>query len=123
MEHRDIIVIGGSAGATGPLKAIIAALPADLPAAVCEALHIPARSIGVLAPVARTAGRLPVRPAEDGMAIEAGHIYLGVPDRHFILADGHIRLGWGPRENMVRPAIDALFRSAAASHGPRVVGV
>lgn len=123
MDSRNIIVIGGSAGATTPLKAIFQGLPADLPAAIFVVLHIPARSIGILATVAQAAGHLPVRPAEDGMEIQPGHIYLGVPDRHLLLSDGHIRLGRGPRENMARPAIDALFRSAAVAYGPRVVGV
>ncbi len=123
MDHRDIIVIGGSSGATTPLKAILGGLPADLPAAVFVVLHIPARSIGILATVAQAAGRLPVRAAEDGMFIEPGHVYLGVPDRHLLLDDGCIRLGRGPRENMARPAIDALFRSAAVAYGPRVMGV
>jgi len=52
-----------------------------------------------------------------------GHIYLAVPDHHLIVADGHMKLGRGPRENMARPAIDPLFRSAAVSYGPRVIGV
>lgn len=123
MTNRDIVVIGGSAGATGPLKAILGALPADLPAAVFIVLHIPARSIGILATVASAAGPLPVHQAVDGMAIEPGNIYLAVPDRHLILTHGTLRLGRGPRENMARPAIDPLFRSAAIAYGPRVVGV
>jgi len=123
MSNRDIIVIGGSSGATAPLKTILGALPQDLPAAVFVVLHIPARSLGLLATVAAAAGRLPVHPAADGMEIAPGNIYLGVPDRHLILAEGHIRLGRGPRENMARPAIDPLFRSAAAAYGPRVIGV
>jgi two-component system, chemotaxis family, protein-glutamate methylesterase/glutaminase len=123
MPNRDIIVIGGSSGATNPLKAILGRIPEDLPAAVFVVLHIPARSIGILATVASAAGKLPVRQAEDRMAIERGHVYIAAPDRHLIIADGEIRLGRGLRENMARPAIDPLFRSAAISYGPRVIGV
>ena len=123
MGNRDIIAIGGSSGATAPLKTILGALPSDLPAAVFVVLHIPARSLGILATVTQAASHLPVRAAVDGMPIEPGHIYLGVPDRHLLLGDGYIRLGRGPRENMARPAIDALFNSAAAAYGSRVVGV
>jgi two-component system chemotaxis response regulator CheB len=106
MDTRDIVVIGGSSGATAPLKAILGSLPPDLPAAVFVVLHIPARSLGILATVAQAACRLPASPAADGTPIEPGHVYLGVPDRHLLLADGHVRLGRGPRENMARPAID-----------------
>ena len=123
MSNRDIIVIGGSSGATAPLKTILGTLPSDLPAAVFIVLHIPARSIGILATVASAAGRLPVHQATDGMRIEPGHVYLAVPDHHLILTKGHIRLGRGPRENMARPAIDPLFRSAAVAYGSRVIGV
>ena len=123
MSNRDIIVIGGSSGATAPLKTILGALPPDLPAAVFIVLHIPARSIGILATVASAAGSLPVHPAVDGMTIENGNVYLAVPDHHLILTKGRIRLGRGPRENMARPSIDPLFRSAAAAYGPRVIGV
>lgn len=123
MSNRDIVVIGGSSGSTAPLKAILHALPENLPAAVFIVLHIPARSIGILATVASSATRLPVHTAVDGMSIAPGNIYLAVPDHHLIIANGHIRLGRGPRENMARPAIDPLFRSAAAAYGSRVVGV
>ena len=123
MNNRDIIVIGGSSGATAPLKEILGRLPANLSAAVFIVLHIPARSLGLLATVASAAGNLPVRPAEHGMRIEPGHIYLAVPDNHLIIRDGHMVLGRGPRENMARPAIDPLFRSAAIAYGSRVVGV
>jgi two-component system chemotaxis response regulator CheB len=123
MDNRDIIVIGGSSGATGPLKAILGALPADLPAAVFIVLHIPSRSIGLLSTVASASGPLRAREAEDGMPIEHGHVYIGAPDHHLIVTKGLIRLGRGPRENMVRPAIDPLFRSAALAYGPRVIGV
>lgn len=123
MGNRDIIVIGGSAGASAPLKAILAKLPRDLPAAVFIVLHIPAQGIGILSTVASSATKLPVRQAENGMIIENGHVYIAAPDRHLLVQESHVMLGNGPRENMARPAIDALFRSAALQYGPRVIGV
>jgi two-component system chemotaxis response regulator CheB len=123
MSNRDIIVIGGSAGATAPLKEILGRLPTTIPAAIFVVLHIPAHGIGILSTVASAAGKLPVRQAESGMAIENGNVYLAAPDHHLLLAENHIMLGRGPRENMVRPAIDPLFRSAALHYGPRVIGV
>jgi two-component system chemotaxis response regulator CheB len=123
MSNRDIIVIGGSAGATAPLKDILGRLPVDLPAAVFIVLHIPSQGVGILSTVASAASRLPVVQATSGMVIRNGHIYLAAPDHHLLLFDSHIMLGRGPRENMVRPAIDPLFRSAALEYGPRVIGV
>ena len=48
MSNRDIIVIGGSAGATAPLKEILARLPTTIPAAIFIVLHRPAHGIGIL---------------------------------------------------------------------------
>src|SRR5690349_8828582 len=113
MSNRDIIVIGGSSGATVPLKEVLGRLAADLPAAVFVVLHIPSQGIGILSTIASAAGKLPVHEAENGMPIENGHVYLAAPDHHLLVSDARIMLGRGPRENMVRPAIDPLFRSAA----------
>ena len=57
------------------------------------------------------------------MPIEPGNIYVAVPNYHLLVEHGRMRLGRGPRENMARPAIDPLFRSAAVSYGPRVIGI
>ena len=123
MATKDIVVIGGSAGSHGVLRQIMADLPADIPASIFVTTHVPAHSSGYLADALATVGRVPVVEAGDGQPIERGRVYVAVPDHHLLVVDGTIRLGNGPRENMTRPAIDALFRSAALSYGPRTVGV
>ncbi|GJE27821.1 chemotaxis protein CheB [Methylobacterium organophilum] len=123
MTNRDIIVIGGSSGALAPLRAILGSLPADLPAAVLVVVHMPTLGSGMLASLATGTCALPIRQAEEGMPVEPGTVYVAAPDTHLLLHDGHLRLGRGPRENLSRPAIDPLFRSAAVHYGPRVIGI
>jgi len=64
-----------------------------------------------------------VRYAEDNEPIKAGTVYFAPPDRHLLVSEGRLRLGYGPKENHTRPAIDPLFRSAAAAAGPLAIGV
>ncbi len=123
MAKKDIIVIGGSAGCHSPLRQILSDLPPDLPASVFIATHVPTHTPGYLSEVLEMTSSLPVTRAVDGQAIERGCVYVAVPDHHLLVIDGTVRLGNGPRENLTRPAIDPLFRSAALSYGPRVVGL
>jgi two-component system chemotaxis response regulator CheB len=77
----------------------------------------------VLAAILDRSGPLPAYTAEHGQAIENGRVYVAPPDRHLLVVDGHMELSRGPTENSWRPAINALFRSAAVAAGPRVTGV
>lgn len=123
MANKDITVIGGSTGSGQVLKRLMSDLPGDMQASLFIATHVPMNSLGYLAESLAGCGPLPVSAAVDGQPIEKGHVYVAVPDRHLLVVDGTMRLGDGPRENMTRPAIDPLFRSAALSYGPRTVGV
>lgn len=102
---------------------LCAAFPADLPAAVFIAQHLSPGARSVLPQLLSRAGPLPALTPVDGQAIERGHVYVAGPDHHLLLREGRMLMRRGPHENRTRPAINALFRSAAIAYGGRVVGV
>ena len=122
-EGRDIIVIGGSAGAIEALNEILPGLDKDLPAAVFVVIHSGQEGPRLLASIFQRSSALSVRYAKDREPIELGTVYLAPPDRHLIIKPGELRVVRGPKENNFRPAIDPMFRSAAYTYGPRVIGV
>ena len=105
------------------LQQVLATLPAELPAAVFITMHMFNRVDSPLAAILDKAGKLPARYPSDGDLIEHGCIYVAPPDYHLILHPGTIELQHGPRENLQRPCINVMFRSAAAAYEERVVGV
>ena len=120
---RDIVVMGASAGGVEALTKLVSQLPARLPAAVFIVLHVPSGMRSRLPEILDRRSALRVRHARDGDRIEPGRILVAPPDFHLELGEHTVRLVRGPRENSSRPSIDALFRSAAATHGPRSVAV
>ncbi|MGE2835832.1 chemotaxis protein CheB [Mycobacterium sp. SMC-4] len=118
-----VVAVGGSAGGVEALSKVAAGLPEDLPYAVLMALHLPSAGPSVLAQIIDRRGPLRAVAAEDGTALEPGHIYVAVPGRHLLTQDHQIVLSQGPTENGHRPALNAMFRSVAVAFGSRAIGV
>lgn len=123
MATREIIAIGGSAGSIEVIRQICRALPADLQASIVIAVHVGANNQNLLGGILDSGGPLPASTAVDGEPLQSGRIYVAPANHHLVVDGRFIRLGRGPRENMARPAIDPLFRSAGISAGPRAIGV
>jgi two-component system chemotaxis response regulator CheB len=123
MHAHDIIVVGASAGGVEAIQTIVRGLPHDLPAAVFVVLHLSPHGTSALPQILARAGKVPARHATDRERFEHGRIYVAPPDHHLIVKRGYVRVTRGPQENSARPAIDALFRTAARAYGPRVVAV
>jgi two-component system, chemotaxis family, protein-glutamate methylesterase/glutaminase len=123
MSGHDIVVIGTSAGGLKAVGAVLSQLPADLPAAVFVVQHLAADQNSVLPKLLGDVSRLPVHSPKDGDGFQQGRVYVASPDHHLLVNDDRVRVLRGPQENRFRPSIDALFRSAARSHGSRVIGV
>ncbi|MFT3892028.1 MAG: chemotaxis protein CheB [Anaerolineales bacterium] len=117
------MVIGASAGGFEVLKDMVGKFPADLTVPVFIVLHIPAYEPSPLPEILTRFGSLPALHPNDGDLIKPGYVYVAPPDHHLLIDDGRIAVKRGPKENGFRPSIDALFRSAAYSYGPGVIGV
>jgi two-component system chemotaxis response regulator CheB len=123
LATRDLVVVGASSGGIETVRRVLFGVPANLGAAVLVAVHTPPQGGGMLADIFDRAGPLPARNAEHGEAIRTGRVYVAPPDRHLLVSGSTLHVTHGPRENRFRPAIDPLFRTAAAAYGPRVIGV
>jgi len=68
-------------------------------------------------------GTLPCSFVSDHPFLERGRVYIAPAHYHMRVDDGKVVLSLGPKENLRRPSIDPLFRSAARFYRERVVGV
>lgn len=117
------MVVGASAGGIDALRTIAAGLPADFPAALCAVIHVAPDSPGILDRILERAGPLPAVMVNDKERLREGVIYVPRPDHHLIVEPSRLCATRGPKENRFRPAVDPLFRSAAQTYGPQVIGV
>lgn len=122
-ESLELIAVGASAGGVEALTRLVSGLDPDLRQAVLVVLHLPANAPSALAKILDRAGPLPSVSATDGAELKPGTIYVAVPDRHLLVEDHRILLTEGPTENGHRPAINALFRSAALAYGRRAMSI
>jgi two-component system chemotaxis response regulator CheB len=121
--RRNIIVVGASAGGVKALPDLLSGLPADLNAAIFVVTHMWPAAKSFLSDILQKSCPLPVVPAEDGAPLAMGKVQVARPDHHLLLTASAVRLTHGPKENRSRPAVDAMFRSAAQAHSARVIGV
>lgn len=122
MKNR-IVVIGASLNGISALMRLVHDLPKDFRAPILITQHVAAHSPGALPHILSEAGPLPAVHAKDREALKPGVIYIAPPDRHMLVMDSRVRLSHGPKENLARPAVDPLFRTAAVAYGPAAVGV
>lgn len=115
--------MGGSEGAIESLIEITSHLPPRFQVPIFVVVHLPTNADSYLPRILSRKSPLPAVHPKDGNEILPGKIYVAPPDCHLTLESGKIRVKRGPRENRHRPAIDPLFRTAARSFGPNLIGL
>lgn len=120
---RDVVVIGASLGGIEAVSELLRGLPEGFPASVFVVIHQFGSQPSALAAILDRAGALPAVYPRNLEVYRPGLVYVAPPDLHLLIEKEHIRLARSPKENMHRPAIDPLFRTAAFYGRRRVVGV
>ncbi|MCP3139925.1 chemotaxis-specific protein-glutamate methyltransferase CheB [Pyxidicoccus xibeiensis] len=124
---RRLVVVGTSTGGPQALTRLLATLPADFPAAVALALHIPTGYTEAVARRLNAHSPLEVVEAEDGMELRPGRVVLAKAGHH-LKVERHgalslARLDRHPLRMPHHPSVDVLFESAALTWGADTVGV
>ncbi len=119
-----LILVSSSAGGLGPLIKLLAALPADLGAALLIFSSLPKHYLYWFIDHVDPAIAFRLQQAGDGVQLEKGSAYFAINDYRLTVAPpGHLKLAFGSRRNGSRPSIDATFTSAANHYGKATLGV
>ncbi|MFZ0747547.1 MAG: chemotaxis response regulator protein-glutamate methylesterase [Terracidiphilus sp.] len=122
-----VLVIGVSTGGPTALARILPQLSSEFPLAVLVVQHMPALFTRFLAERLASSCNLPVEEAKQGDRVDAGKILIAPGNFHLTVAsrgaEVHVHLDQSPPQNFCRPAVDALFASAAEVYGGAVIAV
>jgi len=120
-----VLLLGVSTGGPTALSCILPQLPADFPLPVLVVQHMPPLFTRLLAERLNSSCPLSVEEASQGCRVEAGKVLIAPGDFHMMVAPNagsvQVCLDQSPRQNFCRPAVDALFVSAAQVYGGAVL--
>jgi two-component system, chemotaxis family, protein-glutamate methylesterase/glutaminase len=120
----EAVVIGGSSGALDALSIILPALPAWFALPIAIVIHVPPHRPSLLADVLAARCALPVREVEDKEPVAPSTVFVAPPNYHLLIERRRtFALSIDAPIHYSRPAIDALFESAAEAYGESLLAV
>lgn len=124
---HDIVVIGVSTGGPPVVQKILSALPANFPACILVAQHMPATFTGPFAKRLDSVCQITVTEAVNGDKIQNGHAYVCPGGKHIGI---HMRgplpevlVTPEPTSALYKPSVNVLMETAGNGMGRRVLGV
>ena len=124
---RDVVAIGVSTGGPPVVQKILSSLPADFPAAIVIAQHMPGAFTGPFAERLDGVSAIKVKEAEPGDVLRPGHAYVAPGGRHVVLDQRVSRIDVvvsdEPADALYKPSANVLIESVAKAVGKRGLGV
>ena len=120
----DVVAMAASAGGLTAFSQILAALPADFPAAILVVQHLDPRHKSLMAEILSRRTTLKIQEAKEADTLISGTVYIAPPNRHLLVNfDGTLSLSQSELVHFVRPSADLLFESVAAIYKERAIAV
>lgn len=123
---RCVVAMAASAGGLHALSVILAALPADFPAALAIVMHLSPNHESLLAGILGCRTLLRVKQAQPGDVLCESCVFVAPPNHHLsVSAGGILDLSSATAEKVhyARPSAEPLFYSVAAVYQKHAIAV
>ncbi|MCE1248210.1 MAG: chemotaxis response regulator protein-glutamate methylesterase [Firmicutes bacterium] len=123
------VAIGISTGGPKTLLHVIPEIPADFPAPIFVAQHMPQGFTKSLAERLDSISKIQVKEARNGEAVKPGTCYIAPGDNHLTvmnmsLSKGKmVKVSDQPRESLYKPSVDIMFESIAEIYGGDAIAI
>ncbi|MGF1622913.1 MAG: chemotaxis response regulator protein-glutamate methylesterase [Rhodomicrobiaceae bacterium] len=121
--YAKLVVIGSSTGGPQALQTVLTQIPANFPAPIVVAQHMPAQFTLALAKRLDATCPLHVVEAKDGDPLTSGTVYIGPGGMHIRVSQTAIRIQADKGESLYKPSVNVLGESAQEAFGKSLVGV
>lgn len=118
-----VVGIGASAGGLESLEKLFQNLPADTGMAFVIIQHLSPDFKSMMYELLARDTKMEIHRVEDGMVIEANHVYLLPPKKELIVAGGELHLIDKDLSKGLTLPIDRFFESLGRECGPRGIGI
>jgi two-component system CheB/CheR fusion protein len=118
-----VVGIGASAGGLESLEKLFQNLPADTGMAFVIIQHLSPDFKSMMYELLARDTKMQIHRVEDGMQIEANHVYLLPPKKEIIIVGGELHLLDKDASKGLTLPIDRFFESLARECGPRGIGI
>ena len=122
-QPHYVVGVGASAGGLDPLVRFFDNLPKETGMAFVIVQHLSPDFKSLMDELLARHTELPIHLVEDGMLVEADHVYLIPAKKEMIMSGGRLLLSDRHRQQELTLPIDVFFRALAQDCGPRAIAI